>query len=336
MSWAKGFSVKNNTVHISFVVVTYNAENYINQCIESINDQFGAINDYNFVFSAVVIDNSSSDKTVDFINVLSEKYKWLKRICLTSNIGFGPANNVGISSVEADYYVLLNADAWFLADSVSPVVEIMEEYSEVAICGLPLVFPNGFPQTYVYSFSSWHRWLLVIVGVRYLAAKLIDIYLFSKIFQFFNFSREFINNQKKPPLDLSSVNSESYDGKFHNVDWVCGAAMVISNKFLKETGGFDPNIFLYGEDEDLCVTAHHLGYSVITADVSPVVHMLGWGGSGFNSKVSDLKYDSLRYFIGKNIRKVFPRVFMRIILPVYVYGYRRFYRAFSVNKRLFL
>jgi len=97
--------------------------------------------------------------------------------------------------------------------------------------------------------------------------------------------------------------------------------MLLSSNFVKESRGFDSNIFLYGEDEDLCIDARRRGYSVMALQTPPVVHKLGWGGdSGFQPRVARMKYDSLKYFIRKNIDGNFNRFMMQILLPFYVYG----------------
>lgn len=157
---------------------------------------------------------------------------------------------------------------------------------------------------------------------------------FAQLLQRLPYARDFVKNQKRPTLDITSINLDKYSNTIRNVDWVCGAGMVISKHFLKACDGFDSNIFLYGEDEDLCIKAHKQGYRVITADVAPVAHMLGWGGSGFNPIVSDLKFTSLSYFIQKNIHSRASRIAMKVLLPFYVYGYKRFFRAFTINSRI--
>ena len=105
------------------------------------------------------------------------------------------------------------------------------------------------------------------------------------------------------------------------MDWVCGAAMVIQGKFIHAIGGFDANIFLYGEDEDLCISAHKKSLRVITIDIAPIVHVFGWGGNRFNQTVAELKYHSLQYFISKHFTGI-SALMMRILLPVQIFGWR--------------
>ena len=75
--------------------------------------------------NATIIDNNSTDKTVELIENLKKEYFWVKTHYLDENIGFGSANNIAFKTNPSDYYVLLNADAWLLTDSVSPIISII-------------------------------------------------------------------------------------------------------------------------------------------------------------------------------------------------------------------
>jgi GT2 family glycosyltransferase len=49
------------------------------------------------------------------------------------------------------------------------------------------------------------------------------------------------------------------------VDWVPGALMLLSVPSMKRIGGFDPSLFAYCEDIDLCLRARRAGYRVVVA-----------------------------------------------------------------------
>jgi len=316
-------------VDIAFIVVTFNSEKFIWQCINSINSNFI---DSGLSSSIIIVDNASSDNTRNILFDIEESIKNTQIILLNKNVGFGSANNIGFNAISAQYYVLINSDAWLIADSITPAVKAMRSNSSIAVCGLPLVFPNGEPQTYVYRFSSWQRWVLAILRVRTLIAKLLLTKAGKNLLSRLSFGREFVLSQSRPHITLDQASLLNYSGEVRQVDWVCGAGMVIAGDFIRNFHGFDPAIFLYGEDEDLCITAHRSGRKVVAADVPPVVHMFGWGVSMFNRHVADLKYTSLRYFIGKNIHRTPDRLLMLFLLPFYVYGIKRWYFAWRVGE----
>lgn len=303
------------------VVVTYNSAKDIEKCLRSLSVHFHPLSIG--LANVHVVDNASSDETPKILAQLAEEYDWLKVHFLNQNLGFGPGNNVVLNRVQAKAFVLLNADAWLIADSLSPALAHLADSPKSGIIGLPLVYPDGSPQTYAFLPSAWHRWLLLVLGFRGLAKAIVSFGPFRSLMKLSPFSRNFAENHGKPPLNINdpAAISATGTGEIDSVAWVAGAAMVISPRFIEASGGFDPEIFLYGEDEDLCIQAHNLGFLVETMQTPPVVHKLGWGGSGgFRPQVAKLKYDSLKYFISKNVPNTVNRLMMRLLLPVYVYG----------------
>ncbi|MBE9526676.1 MAG: glycosyltransferase family 2 protein [Proteobacteria bacterium] len=318
--------LKSN-IETALIIVTYNSEKDIQRCIESIYMHVKNISQTEII----VVDNNSSDATLQILENIKYKFDNLSVIQLEENIGFGRANNIGFQAVNADFYVLLNADAWLIGDSIMPALNAMRSNNNVVICGLPLVFPDGSPQTSSHFYSAWTRWALKLLGVRLFIMWLFKIKVMRKFLVKLPMGGEFIKTQLQPKFDIDNLNTQIISNNIRDVDWVCGAAMVLQGNFVREVGGFDPKIFLYGEDEDLCITACRMAKRVSTIDTMPVVHMLGWGGGRFNRKVADFKYVSLGYFINKNIHSYLDRFLMTLLLPVYVYGWRRFFYIFWVK-----
>jgi GT2 family glycosyltransferase len=114
------------------VIVTYNAENWIRNCINSIEES-------TIQSSVVIVDNDSSDSTVD---IISNEYPSCKLIKSNTNMGFGYANNMGIRySIEndADYVVLLNQDAKLQAKTIEQLIFFSSKYPEYGILS-PMTF----------------------------------------------------------------------------------------------------------------------------------------------------------------------------------------------------
>lgn len=323
---------------VAFVVVTCNSANHIRKCIESIVTHAVPAA---CLKTIVVIDNASTDGTAAILAELAGTVPGLRvRLC-ERNIGFGAANNIAFAEVAARYFVLLNPDTWLVADSISPALTLMAAQPAVAVCGLPLVFPDGSPQTHAYRFSSWHKWLLQLLGIRALVARCARVRSLSALLSRCRYGREFTRIHARPLLDLKRVRLGEHDGTSCPTDWVCGAAMIVDGNFIRETGGFDQQLFLYGEDEDLCIQAHRCGQSVVTVNAVPVVHIMGWSanrgdrgdrGDRDTRLTADCKFQSLRYFIHKNIPGPGSRLIMRLLLPFHVYGYRAFDRIWRTRK----
>lgn len=312
----------NDAIDVLFVVVTYNSEKYIEQCVKSIEEVM--VRSGNIVFRACVVDNSSIDGTREILNRLERCHSWLSTILLNKNVGFGAGNNAAIKRHFSKSYFLLNVDAYLIGDSISPALAALNQDNRIGVIGVPLVYPDGTPQSSAFTSSSWHRWLLLILGIRPLVIWLLKYQIIKKALMLSSYSRNFANTHGKPlgSVSMPSNSAVAYSAKVSDVDWVSGAAMILTAPLVQHSGGFDENIFLYGEDEDICITAKALGYTVKIIDTVPVAHHLGWGASEYKPKVALMKYTSLKYFIRKNVEGKFSRFLMRALLPVYVYGWR--------------
>lgn len=58
-------------------------------------------------------------------------------------------------------------------------------------------------------------------------------------------------------------------------DCLSGAAMLLRVKFFKKIGFFDPKIFLFYEDDDICLKARKAGYALVITPDSNLVHLMG-------------------------------------------------------------
>jgi GT2 family glycosyltransferase len=99
------------------VVVTYNAEKFIDWCISSLVQS-------TLETRIIVVDNNSTDQTVCLIQ---SKYPDIILIKNNENMGFGRANNIGFSMAlkkNADFIFLLNQDARIRPDTISELIRI--------------------------------------------------------------------------------------------------------------------------------------------------------------------------------------------------------------------
>lgn len=102
------------------VIVTYNAENWIDVCLKPFKD----VDDKDI--SVIVIDNASSDKTVENIQ---KKYSFVKLVTNSQNLGFGKANNIGIKYAYDNgfrHVFLLNQDAEISVENLYKICELQD------------------------------------------------------------------------------------------------------------------------------------------------------------------------------------------------------------------
>lgn len=58
-------------------------------------------------------------------------------------------------------------------------------------------------------------------------------------------------------------------------EFVSGAAMLLRMEYFNQLGFFEPRIFLFYEDDDLCLRANQAGYSVVYVPSAKVLHAKG-------------------------------------------------------------
>lgn len=301
-------------IRIAVVIVAYNDSDTIEKTLKSVK-HFG-FGDYKII----VVDNQSSDGTADLVR----RFLDIKLIVNSSNIGFGAANNIGMNSIDAEYYLLLNSDAYLQDGKIYKALDYLDANSDVGIAGIPLVYPDGSPQTSAYAFSAPVKWTLQLFHINKFIAWLLGFNMSGRLVDLMcrnHIAKTFINS-----YNMSVKESDAADGalKGETVDWVCGAAMIIRRLTFEKTGGFDEKIFMYGEDEDICLRAHALGFKVERISATPVVHDFGWGQNRKNG-YAKIKHDSLRYFIRKHYQdNLFQRYWMLALLRIQILGWKAF------------
>lgn len=125
---------------ISFLVVSFNSEKYITDCLNSILRQ----SEKNY--DIIVIDNNSTDKTVSILQEF-KKYSQVKIIFNTTNIGYGNALSIGINESKAEYLAILNADVLLDERWVSSLLTVFSNDDEIMAVNGKILLPNGDVQS---------------------------------------------------------------------------------------------------------------------------------------------------------------------------------------------
>ena len=95
---------------LSIITLTFNKLEYTKKYIKSLYK-------YTSDFELILVDNGSTDGTVEFIKSLP--YDNIKTIFNSENLGFSKGNNQGIDIAEGEYIGFLNNDIllspnWFV------------------------------------------------------------------------------------------------------------------------------------------------------------------------------------------------------------------------------
>jgi GT2 family glycosyltransferase len=133
-------------IRVFVVIVTYNGMKWIENCLKSISHS--SIN-----FETIIIDNASTDGTLEFI-----QNNYDKCILIESkiNLGFAKANNIGMKMAldkAADYVFLLNQDCYIKENTLKDLIDVSQANDQYGI--LSPIHLNGDGSRVDHNFSYY-------------------------------------------------------------------------------------------------------------------------------------------------------------------------------------
>ncbi len=167
---------------------------------------------------------------------IRENFPFVEVISNEKNIGFGPANNVALERVSTPFALLMNPDACFTDPStIDDLLSATERYSEAAIFAPAIMQGDGLAQCTLFA---------PLVARRQI-------------------NRSF-------PFSFADVQGDTCAFS------LSGAALLLRMcAFEGEPYYFDPNIFMYFEDDDICMSANERGYSTVLIPSVSIMHLVG-------------------------------------------------------------
>jgi glycosyltransferase involved in cell wall biosynthesis len=120
---------EEKTPKVSVCVVTYNQENFIRQCLQSIVDQ-----ETDFDFEVIVGDDGSADGTRAIVQEFAERYPSVVRpIFHEKNIGFTPNYLSVHTSAKGEYVAQLDGDDYMLPGKLRTQVEVLNSRPNISL-----------------------------------------------------------------------------------------------------------------------------------------------------------------------------------------------------------
>jgi GT2 family glycosyltransferase len=267
----------NSNKDLSIIILTYNSENDIKDCLDSL------LRNFNSEKAEIIIwDNNSKDKTRDILKNY-ESFPFIKIIYHDKNIGFALGNNEASKYANGKYILLLNSDTISDFKVYEELIEYMESNKNIGVIGPKCIDELGVTQeSFGYEFS-------------------ISKEIFGKIFMSLYL--------EKIPFVKSIKNKILYKNKPTEVDWVSGACALIRKDLWDKIGGLDPNFFFsYADMIDFCYQVRKLGYKCIYYPLVSIIHK----GSrivtrDLKTRIMGLKkgYLGCLYFLQKHKKSLF-------------------------------
>ena len=265
---------------VSVVIITYNNGKEIGNCLSSLNRQ--VFSKATSLSKILVIDNNSTDETVEIVKRYQKKGGRNKLILKInhSNFGFAKAANQGIKKCPCSSWILLlNPDTQFLGKhEIYNLIQCAKK-SNAQIAGGLLYKKTGDIQNSFFRTPT----------------------LLTAIFEFINVKKIFPNNPfyKK----FYYLDEKKYRPRLPKyVQGVSGALMLIKQSVFHKIGFFDEKFFLYLEDVDFCNRARKAGIKIILCPKTKTLHIEGASSKHKKGKINyDAWIKSRKYFFKKNL-----------------------------------
>lgn len=222
---------------LAIIVVTWNCRALALDCVRQ-----AAASRVPGGIEIVVVDNASSDGTAEAVQAAFRDVTVLRN---QDNLGFAAANNQAIRATAAPFVLLVNPDAFpTTPDTFANMLTCLERDPRLAAVGARLVYPDGRHQAgdagYRPTLATIAAWSFCLH--RWLPGLMV------------------IGRPRAPVQD---------------VDWVCGAAMLVRRAAIEDAGPLDERFFMYAEDVEWGCRFRRAGWRIGYVHAQLVIHLQG-------------------------------------------------------------
>lgn len=208
----------SENVEISVIIVNYNVEHFLEQCLNSVFNAFK-----NCSGEVFVVDNNSFDGSVEMV-----KTKFSDTIVIDNkvNLGFSKANNQAMRLAKGKYVLLLNPDTVVEENTFRQVIDFMNENPNAGGLGVRMIDGKG-------RFLPESKRGIPTPSVAF--------------YKIFGLSNLFPKSKKFGRYHLGYLS----ETEIHEIEILSGAFMLMRKETLDKVGLLDEDFFMYGEDIDL-------------------------------------------------------------------------------------
>ena len=227
---------------LSIVIVNYNVEFFLEQCLYSVRRSLQGIDGEVFV-----VDNNSVDGS---LKMLAKKFPEVKVIANKENVGFSRANNQAIRISTGEYVLLLNPDTVVEDDTFAKCIAFMDSHPDAGGLGVKMVDGKG-------NFLPESKRGLPTPAAAF--------------YKMFGIAKLFPHNKRFAHYYMGHLSNE----ETNEVEILAGAFMLMRRETLDKVGLLDETFFMYGEDIDLSYRITQGGYKNYYFPETRIIHYKG-------------------------------------------------------------
>ncbi len=266
---------------VSVVTVNYQASAILTECVHEALLQASEV---------IVVDNASSDSSLEHCRQRFPMEPRLNIICNTANLGFAAACNIGLARATQPYVLFLNPDCILGEGSLRRLLQVLEASPAAGMAGGLLVNPDGSEQAGGRRAipTPWRSF------VRAFGLYRLQRY-WPRLFFDFHLHRQ--------PLPADPIEVEA----------ISGAAMLVRREALKDVGVWDESYFLHCEDLDWCMRFRRQGWKILFVPDARIMHDKGTCSRSRPIFVEWHKHKGMMRFYRKFYRNEYPGAVMWLV-----------------------
>ncbi len=258
------------SIDLSLIIINWNTKEYLSQCLQSFFETKDDI-----TFEVIVIDNASSDLSVEMVRT---QYPQVTVIANAENTGFAAGVNQGIVHSCGKYILILNPDIVFKPHTLTALIDCMEINKTIGALMPKLVNLDGTAQYgYVRRKPTFIQVLLFYTLLAPLAMK--NKYLVKKYLE-----------------------SELTGKGMEDVEQIPGAFTLLRREVVETVGGMDASFKLFFEDVDWSYRIRLAHWKLVMLHNLEAIHI---GGRSFVSPRNEwifVRFNlSLIHFVEKHL-----------------------------------
>jgi GT2 family glycosyltransferase len=279
---------------VSIIIVNMNGKHLLGDCLKSIQHE-------NLSMEVIVVDNASTDGSVDYLN---KEFPEVRVNVNKSNFRFAKPNNDAMKLAKGRYYFILNNDTIVQPGALQLLMDYLDRHDDVAMVGPQLLNKDGSIQHSCRRFFSlWTHFC--------------DMSMIDKLF---------------PQSVLFSGDTMSYfdHQKNREVEHLMAAAVLVRAEAVKEVGMFDERMTIFINDMDWSRRFYQQGWKSFYISDAKVVHLGGQTTKHFGIRYNIVKEMQLNLswyfkkyygFIGIIIFRLLQALgyFVRVLLRFIIY-----------------
>jgi GT2 family glycosyltransferase len=215
---------------ISIVIVNFNGREFLRQCLLTLLNT-----DYPN-YDIVVVDNASTDGSVDELESSFGSDSRIKIVKNSENVGHAEGCNIGARMTRGEYIVFLDSDIEFEAENwLWELVKVMENDSAIGLAQAKIVLAEDkrcldYVCVAVDALGTW----AATYGSK--------------------------EEMLKKNFEILAASS---------------GCCIVRRELFNQAGGFDADYFIYDDDTDLSLRVRLLGYRILFVPSAVVIHRGG-------------------------------------------------------------